>query len=169
MARQAHRNYVELMFFGIAKMMVPLDSRLGAADAPQISGGRHLASSNSMANCVISPESLWVILVIAAFIFSARLGMVVGFSIRFALVGLFVAFGFCRCTDFASIRKSFRPVTILVKLRNRFKFLANRTLSVCNGFRHNQFLSNWLSFRAICGQHRRWLASFYGTIPQIST
>ena len=52
---------------------------------------------------------------------------------------------------FAICRQISCPVAVLVKLRDRLNGLAFGTILFYNGFRHNQFLYNWLSLEPVAG------------------
>ena len=160
-------------------MVMPVSSGSGATNAPQCFSGRQFAPTNCGMNCPPSTFSVYVSQIRAISICFALLGagkttaviskrfcFAVLAEIFFAFVGLFVlatrffasvgllifTMASITATTVATFLRS-----IYVKLSNWQNVLAFRARFVCNGLRHNQFLSNWLLFRAatnytlVCG------------------
>ena len=160
MVVSTNRNDIKPMFLGIAKMMMVFGGKKGTVEALQSSGGRHFAATDCGMNCPSSAFSIYVFQVrtlASSLAFRGARKAAEVFKTRFCFLVLALVLSVLRrfaiyiMASLALITKAVFGSWVLVELRKWFSFLAFTAVLLYDGLRHNQFLFNWLSFRAICG------------------
>ena len=169
MTRYANRNDIKLMLFSVAKMMMPFDGRLGAMDALESLGGRHLSRPDETSNCSSCLRPLRILAMTSAVYGFVLFCLAILPMVCFCLRSWFFQLSRFSMAVFTYVHAVILPAAILIEVRKRFSFLALTARFLYDGLRHNQFLYNWLCLEPVGSTNFLSACSIIEAIPNFST